>query len=167
MLKIALTWSWWIPIYWYIKSTNNGRHILHAWMDKDYRSPVYEYWWSWWCQICVQYNQSNVAYRVISHTTGSTVWTVKRCLSYKCVSRNILFQCTFIHDIDFHAQVSTSAYSTHMHICHQIKLQIKEAKIRWVFFMEMWYLSLCRLAYGTCRWSSPITYISYIWLVSI
>ncbi len=39
MLKIALTWSWSIPIYWYLKSTNNDRHILHAWLNKNYRSP--------------------------------------------------------------------------------------------------------------------------------
>ncbi len=39
MLKIALTWSWSIPIYWYLKSTNNDRHILYTWLDKDYRSP--------------------------------------------------------------------------------------------------------------------------------
>ncbi len=39
MLKIALTWSWSISIYWYLKSTNNDRHILHAWLDKDFRSP--------------------------------------------------------------------------------------------------------------------------------
>ncbi len=39
ILKRALTWSWWIPICWHHKSTNNDRHILQAWLDKDYRSP--------------------------------------------------------------------------------------------------------------------------------
>ncbi len=39
MLKIALTLSWSIPIYWHLKSTNNDRNILHTWLDKDYRSP--------------------------------------------------------------------------------------------------------------------------------
>ncbi len=40
LLKIALTWSWSIPVYWLLKGTNNDRHILHTWLDKDYRSPV-------------------------------------------------------------------------------------------------------------------------------
>ncbi len=39
MLKIALTWSLSILLYWYLKSRNNDRYILHAWLDKDYRSP--------------------------------------------------------------------------------------------------------------------------------
>ncbi len=41
MLKIALTWSWSIPTYWYLKNINNDRHILHTWLNKDYR-----------CQVC-------------------------------------------------------------------------------------------------------------------
>ncbi len=39
MLKVALTCSWSIPLYWQFKSTNNDRHILHAWLHKVYRSP--------------------------------------------------------------------------------------------------------------------------------
>ncbi len=43
MLKIALTWSWSIPLCWHLTNTNNGRHILQAWLDKDYRSARYDY----------------------------------------------------------------------------------------------------------------------------
>ncbi len=39
MLKVALTQSWSIPDYWHFRSTNNDRHLLHAWPDKDYSSP--------------------------------------------------------------------------------------------------------------------------------
>ncbi len=39
MLKIAWTWLGSKPIYWYLKSTNNDRHILLTWLDKNYRSP--------------------------------------------------------------------------------------------------------------------------------
>ncbi len=37
MLKVALMWSWSIPLYWHLQSRNNDRHILHTWLDKDYR----------------------------------------------------------------------------------------------------------------------------------
>ncbi len=37
MLEIVLTWSWSIPVWWYLISTNNDRHILYTWLDKDYR----------------------------------------------------------------------------------------------------------------------------------
>ncbi len=39
MLKKALMCSWSIPVNWHLKNTNNDRHILHAWLDKDYRLP--------------------------------------------------------------------------------------------------------------------------------
>ncbi len=39
MLKVALTWSWSILLDWHMISINNDRHLLHAWLDKDYSSP--------------------------------------------------------------------------------------------------------------------------------
>ncbi len=39
MLKVALMWSWSMSLYRHLTITNNGRHILHAWLDKDYRLP--------------------------------------------------------------------------------------------------------------------------------
>ncbi len=35
MLKVALTWPWLIQHYQQLKSTNNARHILQAWLDED------------------------------------------------------------------------------------------------------------------------------------
>ncbi len=32
-------WSLSIPLYWHITSTHNSRHILHTWLNKNYRSP--------------------------------------------------------------------------------------------------------------------------------
>ncbi len=39
MLNVALTWSWSILLYWHLISIKNDRHLLHAWLDKDYSSP--------------------------------------------------------------------------------------------------------------------------------
>ncbi len=39
MLKVVLMWSCSILLYWHFRCTNNGRHTLHAWLDKTYRAP--------------------------------------------------------------------------------------------------------------------------------
>ncbi len=78
MLKIALTWSCSIPIYWHLTSTNNGRHILHAWLDKDFRSLGMVM-----CSLIIYVQHISMYYSVIRYSWALTNYCHVLC-PYLC-----------------------------------------------------------------------------------
>ncbi len=100
MLKIALTWSWSKPIYWYIKCTNNDRHILHALLDKDYKSPGMIYW---------TYVQSYfVCILVYCYLKYNSIWLTLE--SYIIIFEQSLIMHTIFTNVDTKMSTSNTTY---------------------------------------------------------